>query len=193
MSGVTRTFTRFYKTVQSIKARKLILTAPDTVPKSILISGGAAASTSTLALLAPFGWNSPVDRDGLKHLPVFGELRSLSEQVRVVFILREEKTCVESLHARGYCRHQALKLSLSVSEKIAVILMGHKPMHLWLQRALERQARSFILAAKQYDSVCVLSFHDLIARHWNDTIVFTSSEKLALDSLESVRLESRRL
>lgn len=193
MTKVLRAIRRLYKTVQSIGARRLMFTAPDNLPKSILVSGGAAASTSTLSLLAPYGWNSPDDRDGLKHLPVFGELHSISDQIRVVFILRNEKTSVESLHARGYCRLQALKLSLSAAEILAVIFMGHQSMHFWLRFALERQAETFTLAARQYDNVCVLSFDDLTARDWNHTTVFTNSEKRSLDSLESVRMESRRV
>jgi len=192
VSHVFRGLSRVYKTARAIHARRTTSARHGNLPKSILTSGGAAATTSTLVLLVPFFWNNPEDRDGLKHLPTFGELRFLVGWERVVFIHRDARISVDSLHARGYCRLQALKLSLHRGERLMAMLMHHKTLHVWLKSALERQAESFISAAEGNKNVHVITYQDLIAGNWEGSNVFTSAEQVALLSLDSVRMEASR-
>ena len=193
MLSTLRTASRLYKAARSIWSRRSSLKSQRLARQSILISGGAAASTSALALLEPFGWNSRADKDGLKHLPNIDPLRPVSAQTRIVFVTRDPEATVASLHHRGYCRHQALKLALSARESVRLLLLGHEALHRWLVVALERQAKSFKLAARENDNVDVLSFHDLIAQDWKKSTLFTRAERGALKALDSLHMESRRL
>lgn len=162
------------------------------LPKSLLISGGGSATTSLLAAVSREAWNCPFDTDGLKHLPRPILLLKRRPSTRLVFISREPSAVIESLHRRGYCRPQSMKLGLSAWDFFRSVLAPHQSLHAHLAAQLQNQREWFESCASWNPNVQVHTYESVVNRVRDNPPPFLSSKEFEIFLSLSLEASLRR-